>query len=142
MVLNGYFLVVESIVQIEQIVQSHEMNWVYQALLIQECLEFKVFVISKSFHVKLNLIEIPLSIVESVNIFIEVQVWEMVLQEKSGILEWLIVNDRQDVVLGQCRINDGVPYGFVFAFCEKHVIDQIVKQWEIEGISTVFGDDL
>ena len=48
------------------------MNWVNQALLIQESLELQVFVISNANAIKLNLIEIPLGIVESVNIFIKV----------------------------------------------------------------------
>lgn len=78
------------------------MNWVNQTLLIQKCLELYVFVILKTNAIKLNLIEIPLGIVESVSIFIKVQFWEMVLQEKPGILEWLIVDDGQDVVLGYC----------------------------------------
>lgn len=48
MELDGYLLLVEYVVQVEQIVQSHEMDWVHKALLIQESLEFEVVVVSRT----------------------------------------------------------------------------------------------
>jgi hypothetical protein len=98
-VLNGDLLIVEDIIQIEQIMESHEVYWVDQAFLIQEALHFVVFNVLDSHVIKLHLIEVPLGVVESIHILFNVDLWQVVHQEKARELEWLVVRDWQHVIL-------------------------------------------
>ena len=83
MILDAYFLFIENIVHVEQIVLRHEINWENQNSLIQERLNLQKGSVLNTDIVKLNLVEVPLSVVKLVNILIYVPLWEMMLQEES-----------------------------------------------------------
>ena len=58
------------IVQIEQIVEGHEINWVNETFLVQKSPHLEIFVIHGTLVVKLNLIEIPFSVVKLIDILL------------------------------------------------------------------------
>jgi len=99
MVLDAYFLVVENEMHVEQIMQSHEENWVNKDFLIQVRFNFHKVSILKSVVIELNLVEVPLCVIKFINILSDVPLREVVLQEEPRKLEGLVISNWQDVVL-------------------------------------------
>lgn len=73
MELNCNFLLMEHEMQVKQVVESHEMNWVNKTLLIEESSEIEVSWVHDTFVIELNLVEISLCVVEFVNILLYVE---------------------------------------------------------------------
>jgi hypothetical protein len=63
--------------------QRHKVNWVNEALLIQETFHFEVFHVLYSHVVKLDLIEVPFSIIKLVNIFFNINLRQFMHQKES-----------------------------------------------------------
>ena len=122
MVLDAYFLVVENEMHVEQIMQSHEENWVNKDFLIQVCFNFHKVSILKSVVIELNLIEVPLCVIKFINILSDVPLREVVLQEEPRKLEGLVISNWQDVVLMKRRVHHMLPDLAVSIFPEHHVV--------------------
>ena len=131
MVLHSNFLLMENVMQIKQIVERHEINWVDQTLLIQESFHLKILVVLNSLIVELNLVEISFSIVEFVNVILEIQLGQLVHQEKSGELERLVVGYWQNFFLGQGALDHVLPDCLVGVVSEHQVVDQVGQSWVV-----------
>ena len=80
MEINGDFLIVEYVVKIEGIVQSHEGDGIYQAFLVEEPFEFQVLVVVCQVGIHCSGVEVSLCIKEFVDIVSEVHFWKHFLQ--------------------------------------------------------------
>lgn len=100
-VLYGDLLLPENVVEIEKVVLGHQHDGVNEALLVQEGLHVEILAVLGSQIVYLDLIEVPFSVVEFVEVLpgIHLIIFEVVLQVKFGELERFVVNDRQHVIL-------------------------------------------
>ena len=78
--INGYFLVVEYVVHVKQVMKRHKNNRVNQTLLVQKAFHLEICMIITHIFIHLNLVKLLFSVPKSVSVLVEVPVGEVVLE--------------------------------------------------------------
>ena len=119
----------EGEVQEEQIVHSHERDWVDEALRIKVTLKVVVFVVAldvlfKFVHVEVSLGK-PLLILEVLHIRNGVLSCKTRLHIESGRFEGSVVDNGEDIGIAISGIHDLLPMVAVRVLSEKQIVDGV-----------------
>ena len=121
-VVDGDFLVMEDVVQIEEILDRDEDAGVHIAVARQEGLELRVCYVGMVKIIQFYDRKVLLCMVELVDVVLQVPLREALSQEQLAGLERLVVDYRQDFFLFGHVIDDFPPNLLVFALSEEHVV--------------------
>ena len=94
MIVDCDFVVEEHIVQVEQILNGTEQAGVYVAVTIEERLEIQVFAVLKEVLLQFGHIVVAFSVIELVDVLMQVPVWELLPEPELAHLEWPVVDQR------------------------------------------------